>query len=312
MKNDDLLWASWKCDFKAIKRLLGAGGNPQVLLWTPLMLAIAVGTIDNMRRELQEKPNLYLEDYHSRNAWLLACAVGDVYKARLLREHGAELDISSIEWAVRGNKVNMLHWLLSLGLKPEAPDRHYPNALFAACESGAVDCVKLLLERGIDTNIRDNSWQKPINLAENADIVRLLVNAGADINYVDGLGYSILLTALEKNDIEFVRALLEMGTDPNKASISRTPIWYAAQSDDYEATKLLLEAGANPNQRTEVDGWFALEDAPSLAMVELLLEHGADPLMKNYAGKRASEIHTDPKIVHLLKQGEKKAAKKST
>jgi ankyrin repeat protein len=291
MKHDDLLWASWKCDFKAIKRLIAAGGNPQLLLWTPLMLAIAVGTIDDVRRELQDEPNLYLKDCHGRNAWLLACAVGNVHKARLLREHGAELDISSIEWAVRNNHINMLHWLLWLGMKPEASDRHYPNALFAACESGAVDCVKLLLKRGIDTNIRDSSWQKPINLAKNADIVRLLVNAGADINYVDGLGYSVLLTALEKNDIEFVRALLEMGADPNKSSVERTPLCYAAYNNNYEAAKMLLEAGANPNQQTEVDGWFPIEVAESPAMIELLLEYGADRAALKSARTRQARLN---------------------
>jgi ankyrin repeat protein len=312
MKHDDLLWASWKCDFKAIRRLLKAGGNPQVLLWTPLMLAIAVGTIDDVRRELQDEPDLYLEDCHHRTAWLLACAVGDVHKARLLREHGAELDIRSIEWAVRANHVNMLRWLLWLGLKPESSGGYESNALILASGWGATDCVRLLLKIGMDVNIEGDFGLKPINDAANADVARLLVNAGADIDNIDREGYSILLVALEKKDIGFVKALLEMGADPNKASISRTPLWYAAQNDDYEAVKLLLEAGANPNQKTEVDGWFPLEDAKSLAMVELLLEHGADPLMKNYAGKCASEIQTDPKIVRLLKQAEKKAAKKST
>ena len=131
MKHDDLLWASWKCDFKAIKHLFAAGGNPQVLLWTPFMLAVAVGTRDDVRHELRNKPNLYLEDYPSRTAWLLACAVGDVYKARLLREHGAELDTRSLGWALRANHISMLHWLLRLGLKPET-DNYDSNALLEA------------------------------------------------------------------------------------------------------------------------------------------------------------------------------------
>src|SRR5687767_7072679 len=168
MKQDDLLWASWKCDFKTLRRLLAAGGNPQVLLWTPLMLAVAVGTIDDVRRELQDEPNLYLEDCHRRNAWLLACAVGDVHKAKLLREHGAELDVRSIEWAVRGDCVNMLCWLLWLGLKPET-DNYESNVLIEACTWGAVDCVKLLLEIGMDANIESKFQTRPINEAANVD-----------------------------------------------------------------------------------------------------------------------------------------------
>jgi hypothetical protein len=76
---------------------------------------------------------------------------------------------------------------------------------------------------------------------------------------------------------------------------------------------MLLEAGANPSQKTQADYRFPLGDVKSLAMVELLLEYGADPLMQGgYSGRRASETQTDLKIVRLLKQAEKKAAKKLT
>jgi ankyrin repeat protein len=292
MKHDDLLWASWKCDFKAIKRLLAAGGNPQVLLWTPLMLAIAVGTIDDVQRELQDEPNLHLEDCHHRTAWLLACAVGDVHKARLLRGQGAELDIRSIEWAVRGDCVNMLRWLLWVGLKPEDTGQYSRNALFAACEWGATKCLILLLKIGMDTNLKGYYGQKPINVTKNAGVVRLLINAGADINYVGGLGYTILLTALEQFDTDFIRALLDIGADPNVATFSRTPLWYAAITDNYEAAKLLLEAGANPNQKPEeMDSWFPVEVAESSAMIELLLEYGADRAALKSARKRQAKLN---------------------
>ena len=275
------------------------------------MLAIAVGTVADVQRELQDEPNLDLQDYHCRTAWLLACAVGDVTKAKLLREKGVELDVGSLEWAVRGDCVNMVRWLLWLGANPELAGRNSANALIVASESGAVACVDLLLKSGMNPNIRGNFGEQPINLAANSQVVQLFVNAGANIDFVDGTGYSILLSAIEVGDTAFVRDLLSIGANPNHASIDRTPLWYAVQSNQYEIAKILLEAGADPNQKTEVDGWFALEDAQSLQMVELLLEHGANPLMQNWLRKRVSETHTDPKIIHLLKQAEHKATKKT-
>jgi ankyrin repeat protein len=50
--------------------------------------------------------------------------------------------------------------------------------------------------------------------AVNADIVRLLTDAGADIDYVDGEGYTLLRRAAESGPVALVKALLEMKASP--------------------------------------------------------------------------------------------------
>ncbi|WP_256012380.1 ankyrin repeat domain-containing protein [Desertivirga xinjiangensis] len=88
------------------------------------------------------------------------------------------------------------------------------------------------------------------------DVARHLLLKGADVNLPSQNGYSVYplnsTTAANNNDI--TKMLLEAGAEVNVAQSSGlTPLHSAAQHGNIEILILLLEAGANIDARTESD-----------------------------------------------------------
>jgi ankyrin repeat protein len=99
----------------------------------------------------------------------------------------------------------------------------------------------------------------------------------------DECGQSCLDLAIYHGPLSLMRALLELGADPNYADAGGFPSLFAAidraTPDRHEVLALLLAAGADVNQRGFND-YTALHQAAcrdDMAAVELLLRHGADP-----------------------------------
>ena len=73
-----------------------------------------------------------------------------------------------------------------------------------ACANGHVDIVRLLLEARADVNAKDVEGTTALMLASGlgyAEVVTLLVQAGADLNAQDSLGRTALNLA-QKDDVK--------------------------------------------------------------------------------------------------------------
>jgi uncharacterized protein len=100
------------------------------------------------------------------------------------------------------------------------------------------------------------------------------------------VGEIILQYAIYHSPVPFVRALLELGADPNYADHGGFPPLNAVISTDrperHEIAELLLAFGADIQQRGFNDHtplhYAAAKN--NLRMIELLLAHGADPYAK--------------------------------
>lgn len=148
--------------------------------------------------------------------------------------------------------------------------------------------------------------------------VKVLIEAGADVNEVSEFGWSPLLTATQNRFYQLGKYLLEQGADPNIANEGGwNPLYIATDNrnieggdyptrkpdmDHLEYIKLLLAAGADPNLRmassTETRTIFThqwLDEAGAtpflraaqssdLELMKLLLDHGADPNLTTNVG----------------------------
>ncbi|HEV7674977.1 MAG TPA: ankyrin repeat domain-containing protein [Candidatus Angelobacter sp.] len=116
-------------------------------------------------------------------------------------------------------------------------------------------------------------------VAQHAELTRLLLERGADPNEEETPYHSP-----EGYDNGAVRALVESGK-LNAESLT-TMLLRKADMHDYDGMKYLLEHGADPNWMTRW-GFTALHQAlrrdNALANIELMLDHGADPTLKNEA-----------------------------
>jgi ankyrin repeat protein len=155
------------------------------------------------------------------------------------------------------------------------------TALHRAVWGGHPDIVRLLLERGAEVDAKGGGGQTPLSLAARwgrGDLVDLLLEHGADASTKDDLGRTLLHYAAQYGHVDVMRALLAHGFDVNVQATTGTPLHSAAFRREIEAARFLLDHGANPDRRGYL-GWTPLHVAASQHHVEAvraLLAAGAD------------------------------------
>ena len=133
--------------------------------------------------------------------------------------------------------------------------------LYMACIHGDMDIVKILVEAGADINetavFRDGSNTSPLWVAarnNHIDLCRYLLSKGSRVNN----GYSALMGAVDKGREEIVRILLEAGANPNKVGDDgETPMDRARLRQHETILKLLEQYDSDSTE--SVHGPFNLE-----------------------------------------------------
>jgi ankyrin repeat protein len=120
-------------------------------------------------------------------------------------------------------------------------------------------------------------------VAQQAELTRLLLERGADPNDVETPYHSP-----ESYDNSALHALVE--SSKLTADSLTTMLLRKADIHDYEGMKYLLEHGADPNRMTRWK-FTALQQAlrrdNRIELIDLLLDHGGDPTVKNEIDKKS-------------------------
>jgi ankyrin repeat protein len=165
------------------------------------------------------------------------------------------------------------------------------QALVRYAKNGNIDKVQELLNKGADTiTLNDALWWAA---GEGyIDIMKLLIEKGANVNYLSKKAYdlnknhiSVIGLATALGQFESIKFLLEHGADPNAGSC----VICHAFSHYYDLTrgntstieinnliktlKLLLDNGANPDKEYPILTAIRMN---MIDVINLLIEHGAD------------------------------------
>ena len=207
---------------------------------------------------------------------LWACRGNHIETARQLMRLGANLQLqndkgsSPLYFAVRYGFEQLVSVLIKEGKADVHQQRKlgFISPIVLASALGYTNIVRILLDHGAEINLKIEKGFTPLHHAAvqgNVDTVELLLDRGAYIEADNDDGDCALLLAAQEDQIEVVEILIRHGarfTERNKQGMS---IWdFAVESDDNE----LLIAAVNCYRRTH----------GATSGGKLLMPHGKSPL----------------------------------
>jgi ankyrin repeat protein len=115
---------------------------------------------------------------------------------------------------------------------------------------------------------------------DNHDILKIFLDAGADVNAKDNKGITALMVQAKSNkDTKVLRLLLDAGADIHaKDNEGKTALYHGIINLNFEAVEFLIQSGADVNA-ADNNGKTAIETMPifprSADMIRMLQKNGA-------------------------------------
>lgn len=256
------------------------------------------------------------------SALMIAIRNEDIEKVKFILDLGADVNFNGIglyrnalAYAVKSGNVEILGLLLKFNFNSKIQN----DSLLCAFEQDNFSIIKLLLDAGIKIDANDvgktslgNIFYKFIE-EENIDGIKLLIESGADLNFVHYRG-TPLMEACASGKEKMVRVLIELGADINITNGDYTALRHAQCRGHKDIMKFLIEKGADVNKMSsDIDKKAYLEDClaaedtygPAFGLhrwchgvtilmnekdeeiVKLLIDSGADINARDWDGKNA-------------------------
>ena len=248
---------------------------------------------------------------------------GDTAAVRVLLAQGAGVDAAegdgtrALHWASYRDDIETVGLLLDAGADVDVTNDLGATPLWTAGQNGSAAMVRRLLVAGADPNLALLAGETPLMVAARSgapDVVELLLTHGAEVDARGARGQTALMWAVAQHHPAVVDVLLAHGADFGARSDvwsqvmavpphgqpqynreiphgGNTALLFAARVGDVASVHRLIAAGADVD---DTDAWGV--SAAVLAahtgygdLLELLLEHGADP---NAADAGFSALHT--------------------
>ncbi len=185
--------------------------------WNALMFASQYGCAKNVNLLLRKNADVNAQNERKENALMIASHRGCTEIVNLLLEGGADVDARSdngwnaLMLAIRRNKhTKIVELLLRKNADVNAKDGNGVTALMRATYSDHVETIKLLLE---NENLMDGWGALAFAIRTYVEIVRMLLEKGADVNAQKNDGETALMIAIQYGRAEIANLLLKKGAD---------------------------------------------------------------------------------------------------
>jgi ankyrin repeat protein len=174
-----------------------------------------------------------------------AVKVTDARMVKTLLDAGAGVEAANLDGetalmvAIKTGELPIVQMLINAGANVNTVEKEHnetPLMYAAAADKNAGEMVKLLLAKGADVKQRTLSYDWPTHFSDEPRV-----------QYHPFGGLTALLYAARDGCYECVEALIEGGADVNLPTPEGvTPLMIALDNDNNDIAKLLLDRGANP------------------------------------------------------------------
>lgn len=234
--------------------------------------------------------------YEGSTPLALACKYKDLPTIKFLIESSAEVNSYCLVNICQRKDINieMIDYIIKQAINQGYPDivnstdEYKKTPLICACQNlnSSLDIIKHLIEKGADVNVKSANKNTPLicvlkNKNLDLEAIKAIVeNSRPEIVNKEGFLYDTPLDIAIKytRDIEIIKYLIHKEAKPGIYSVC-----YACQSPDSSLgiVKLLVENGA-PINKKDADGNSPLHYAYTKEIIQYLAEKEADINIKNY------------------------------
>jgi ankyrin repeat protein len=206
----------------------------------------------------------------------------------------ASTDPATFDAAIRAGDLSKVKALVQANPKIVAPSGDGEFSPFvAAAANGRKEIVEFLLSNHADINSKNEMDDTALSCAatrNDMELAKFLLSHGAEVNTRNKFGYTPLYEAMSaipwRSDMSTL--LLAHGADPNIGdNDGSTPLHHASTWIRADKAEFLLGYKIDVNakdKRGDTPLYVALSAGARDDIAQVLLEHGADPMIKGHDG----------------------------
>ncbi|WIH90459.1 ankyrin repeat domain-containing protein [Brachyspira pilosicoli] len=202
---------------------------------------------------------------------------------------------SALIYASEKGNINIMKYLIDNGIdvNGKADDNGDTPLLWAVTGDNPYESSKLLIENGANVNATNYGGVAPATIlaASTPKVVKLLKDNGADLDTKFLDYYPPIAIAAGAGNLEIVKALVENGADVNyyPNDINYTAIFHAIDQHNYEVAEYLFKNGVDLNIKMKPDndyGRSIKESYNVLEYAEAIQDKKMIDLVKKYYKKK--------------------------
>ncbi|MBR6663923.1 MAG: ankyrin repeat domain-containing protein [Alphaproteobacteria bacterium] len=311
--SSDLIQAIIKDDYKTFKsfvsRDIDVHTRDKIKGYSPLMIALLCQSHPIYVNDLIDAGADIEDWYQNKNPLIMAIESSNDLGAVMLLQRGANPHIEYdgenlislatkrvcprfVEYLIENDDVDV-----NMELSDEISLLHY------TAKYGLINAVKKILQQGFPVDFHIDSSETALISASRegaSNVVRLLLDSGADVNAICGYTKrTALMNAVQNGNVDIVQMLLEAGADVHtKEYWNLTAFLIAADEANPQCVEKLIKAGSDVHVTSDFYG----DKSTALILLsqnrdkqindiiqtaKLLIDAGVDVNAQNEAGKTA-------------------------